>query len=275
MSNFASVMSQSTPAHAVKAMTIEQEVQLADRLRGEDSPTARMLRRKLLLRQRKRDFGLPLFDLDAIAAEYVRWARLFTHADGENGKALVLPKSALHPDKVFRHLVYGHRNNDGRHVSYPTESPFSARLLKPFIFRDDSVQPPHRKLMAELARKLDYVYFRDKHLAQVNHLLVRQFWPGIDVSESLQYPEYGVVALSGELVVGCALMTPEGYINYVAVLPGWQHVGIARFMIVWLCQILYQYLGFKPEQFIVGFYESYYPAESSACRHAFFLRLRQ
>jgi ribosomal protein S18 acetylase RimI-like enzyme len=37
--------------------------------------------------------------------------------------------------------------------------------------------------------------------------------------------------------------------------------------------LLYQKFGFKPEQFIVDFYDKYFPAESTECRHAFFLRL--
>lgn len=39
--------------------------------------------------------------------------------------------------------------------------------------------------------------------------------------------------------------------------------------------LLYQKFGFKTEEYILDFYEQYYPLESSACRHAFFLRLRR
>ncbi|KAJ3001138.1 Cysteine-rich protein 2-binding protein [Thoreauomyces humboldtii] len=39
--------------------------------------------------------------------------------------------------------------------------------------------------------------------------------------------------------------------------------------------LLYQRLGFKPEEFIVGFYHKYLPAESTACKNALFVRLRK
>lgn len=39
--------------------------------------------------------------------------------------------------------------------------------------------------------------------------------------------------------------------------------------------LLYQYYGFKPEEFILDFYDKYYPEDSSECKHAFYLRLRR
>jgi len=96
-----------------------------------------------------------------------------------------------------------------------------------------------------------------------------------------------------KLVIGCALMTPEGYISYVVVHPEWRGAGIANFMLYHLFQavpgvditlhvsatnsamILYQKFGFKPEEFIVNFYDKYYPDDSKECKHAFFLRQRR
>ncbi|KAG0203323.1 Cysteine-rich protein 2-binding protein [Mortierella sp. GBA30] len=75
---------------------------------------------------------------------------------------------------------------------------------------------------------IDYCYFRREHLLQVNEILCRRFWPGIDMTEALQYPEYSVVVLYKRLVVGCAFMTPEGYITYVAVSAGWEKAGIGQ-----------------------------------------------
>lgn len=75
---------------------------------------------------------------------------------------------------------------------------------------------------------IDYVYFQPEHLSQVNNMLRRCFWEGIDVSESLLFPEYSIVALYKRLVVGCAFMTPEAYITYIAVLPGWENAGIGQ-----------------------------------------------
>jgi ribosomal protein S18 acetylase RimI-like enzyme len=39
--------------------------------------------------------------------------------------------------------------------------------------------------------------------------------------------------------------------------------------------ILYQKLGFKPEEFLVDFYKKYYPDDSPLCKHAFLMRLRR
>lgn len=39
--------------------------------------------------------------------------------------------------------------------------------------------------------------------------------------------------------------------------------------------LLYQKFGFKPEEFILDFYDKYFPVDSPDCRHAFFLRLRR
>ncbi|KAF9113383.1 Cysteine-rich protein 2-binding protein [Mortierella sp. AM989] len=140
---------------------------------------------------------------------------------------------------------------------------------------------------------IDYCYFRKEHLAQVNETLCRRFWPGIDMTEALQYPEYSVVVLYKRLVVGCAFMTPEGYITYVAVSAGWEKAGIGQFMLYHLIQasngkditlhvsannpamIMYQKFGFKPEQFLINFYKEYLPQDSMMCHNAFFVRLRR
>jgi len=102
-----------------------------------------------------------------------------------------------------------------------------------------------------------------------------------------------VVVCHKQLVVGCAFMTPEGYISFIAVHPEWRGLGIATFMLYHLIQvcvgkditlhvsatnsamILYQKFGFKPEQFIVNFYDKYYPEGSTECKNAFFIRLRR
>lgn len=39
--------------------------------------------------------------------------------------------------------------------------------------------------------------------------------------------------------------------------------------------LLYQKFGFKTEEYILDFYDKYYPLDSKECRHAFFLRLRR
>ncbi|KAG0230256.1 Cysteine-rich protein 2-binding protein [Actinomortierella wolfii] len=140
---------------------------------------------------------------------------------------------------------------------------------------------------------IDYCYLRKEHLPQVNETLCRRFWPGIDMTDALQYPDYSVVVLYKRLVIGCAFMTPEGYITYVAVSAGWEKAGIGQFMLYHLIQaaegkditlhvsannpamIMYQKFGFKPEQFLIDFYKEYLPDDSTMCHNAFFVRLRR
>ncbi|PVU98879.1 hypothetical protein BB559_001203 [Furculomyces boomerangus] len=113
------------------------------------------------------------------------------------------------------------------------------------------------------------------------------------LSEALMYPEYSVIALYKNIVVGCAFLTADAYLNYVAVLPGWENAQIATYMLFFLFQsastkditlhvsasnnamILYQKFGFKPEKFVIGFYSMYLPKDSKQCRDAYFMRLRR
>ncbi|KAI8330331.1 hypothetical protein BC941DRAFT_440878 [Chlamydoabsidia padenii] len=196
-------------------------------------------------------------------------------------------------------------------------SAWNGRKLRPYIRRDYENKPVRLRLLKEIkaaqgrprkqvapsssssssvldmATSIDYVYFQREHLEQANQLLARCFWDGVDVSESLQFPEFSVIALYKRCVIGCAFMTPEAYITYFAVMAGWERAGIGQFMLYHLFQtaiskditlhvsannnamILYQKFGFKPEEFIVNFYDKYLPAESSFSKNAFFLRLRR
>jgi cysteine-rich protein 2-binding protein len=88
-------------------------------------------------------------------------------------------------------------------------------------------------------------------------------------------------------------MTPGAYISYLVVHPDWRGAGIASFMLWHLLQtcqgrdvtlhvaatnaamLLYQRFGFKPEEFMVRFYEKYLPDDSRQGRNAFLLRLRR
>jgi hypothetical protein len=141
-------------------------------------------------------------------------------------------------------------------------SPYTGRRLKPYIRRDFEFSCAHLNVLNALKEKfhssaidqtgveeeafhqewtfscLDYEYFSSRHLTQVNSMLANCFWQGIDVSEALQYPDYGIVAVYRQLVVGVALGNPEGYVSYIAVLPGWNGSGIASFMLYWLCKVL-------------------------------------
>ena len=113
------------------------------------------------------------------------------------------------------------------------------------------------------------------------------------MKECLEYPDYTIVGLYKELVISCACMTPEGYIMYIGVHPQWQCKGMGSFILYHLIQtvptrditlhvsatnnamILYQKFGFKPEEYIVNFYDKYYSNDSKDSKNAFFLRLRR
>jgi hypothetical protein len=132
----------------------------------------------------------------------------------------------------------------------PWLSSWNGRKLRPFIRRDYQSKPKRMLLMGQIkacggqpfkgskdkedingiipGESIDYVYFQKEHLVQVNSLLSRTFWEGVDVSESLLFPEFSIVALYKRHVIGCAFMTPEAYITYFAVESGWGNASIGQ-----------------------------------------------
>lgn len=63
------------------------------------------------------------------------------------------------------------------------------------------------------------------------------------VSESLFYPDFSVIALYKNLVIGFGFMVPdistnENYITFLFTRPHWTNCGIAKFMIYHLIQVL-------------------------------------
>lgn len=124
---------------------------------------------------------------------------------------------------------------------------------------------------------IKYTNLRKEFMGQLNDLLADSFWRGIDVSEALEYPDYAVVALVGLSVVGCAICNPEGYLSYLYVRPDFQGSNLSTRLLSLLlplltakkditlhvsagntpAMLLYQRIGFKPEEFIVNFYDKY------------------
>ncbi|XP_014096924.2 cysteine-rich protein 2-binding protein [Bactrocera oleae] len=256
--------------------------------------------RKLCVREWKREHGKPLFNLD----------------DKINGKNTDLLAHEAKAQILDRYQLITLTSENKRKSFYARitgsfdyemfESPYSRRILHPFIYRDKEIAPPWLKLMCELQftvnkrypfrSTVDFCYVRPNHIAAVNALLQTTFWPGIDMSECLSYPDYSVVALYKKLVVGCGFLVPdvgfnEAYISFMAVRPNWQRCGIGTFMLYHLIQtcmskditlhvsasnpaiVLYQKFGFKMEEIILDFYEKYLPINSKQSRTAFFLRL--
>lgn len=215
---------------------------------------------------------------------------------------------STHLDR-YRSLHHSHHNQSL--LAGPTlydlfQSPYTGQTLHPFIYRDKKKFPRWLKLMCEVKHAasgkvptrspIDFCYVKPHHITAINALLQATFWPGIDMSESLGYPDFTVVALYKKLVVGCAFLVPdvchnEAYISFLAVRPAWERSGIATFMLYHLTQTshgkditlhvsasnpaicLYHKFGFKTEELILNFYEKFLPIDSPHSPHALFLRL--
>lgn len=203
-------------------------------------------------------------------------------------------------------------NSEDTFCSRSITSPYTARVLKPYIRRDFQSLPRKLKLSEEIRQHkrttqrsdtatkypIDYCYVQPDHLPAVNALCSEFFWPGIEMTEALHYPEFSCVVLYRKLVVGFAFMVPdikynEAYISFILVHPDWQRASIGTNMLYHLIQtcmgkditlhvsptnpslIFYQKFGFKAEKLLLGFYEKYMPEGDATCPHALVLRLRR
>nr|XP_016945249.1 cysteine-rich protein 2-binding protein [Drosophila suzukii] len=281
-----------------RIVSMEQECQISI------PAYVRRLYRKLSLRKWKRDHNRPIFNLDE-------------HID-PLGRARLKMQGHQQAQILDRYQLLAHSRQDARSSFHARlagctqyelfESPYSQRVLHPFIFRSETMAPPWLKLMCEMQHRvnrshptrstIDFCFVRPQHIPAVNALLQSSFWPNIDVSECLSYPDYSVVALYKKLVIGCGFLVPdvgynEAYISFMAVRPSWQRSGIASFMLYHLIQtcmskditlhvsatnsavMLYQKFGFKMEEIILDFYDKYMPLDSKQSRNAFFLRLQR
>ncbi|XP_030828197.1 cysteine-rich protein 2-binding protein [Strongylocentrotus purpuratus] len=305
-------------------------------------PVARRLRRKLLIRQEKRARGQPLFDLDASLQQMLQRRCHMTPSKMARSVFTQSPRrGGVNPQGVgMQYVSSSQQEGDYRildrfqmsHYSAPSVhqpqtsfkarligcnesammqsivSPYTARVLKPFIRRDTESKPLKLRLLQEILehhRKaepsfkappvapIDYCYVRPQHIPSINALCREFFWPGIDLSECLHYPDFSVVVLYRKVVIGFGFMVPdvkynEAYISFLFVHPEWRSAGIGTFMVYHLIQtcmgkdvtlhvsasnpamLLYQKFGFKQEELFLDFYDKYYPEDSQECRHAFF-----
>ncbi|XP_077291541.1 ada2a-containing complex component 2 [Arctopsyche grandis] len=265
-------------------------------------------RAKLALRRLKRNKRVPLFDLDNMVTKlaYYPLQNTSTHLSNERR---VLDQFQV-SSRDSPHLNFAIRLVGSCEIS-PFISPYSGKLLKPYIWRDTETVSPWIQLMNDVQIKvnknkpkkiqseissLDYCYVRPQHISSINSLCEHFFWPGIDLSDTLLYPEFSCVVLYKKIVVAFAFLVPdvslnEAYISFIFTRPEWRKCGIASFMLYHLTQtcidkditlhvsasnpavFLYQKFGFKIEEFLQEFYDKYFPPESNECKHALFLRL--
>lgn len=288
----------------IPRMTRQEEAYLLQRISktnlDQAPPAIRRLYRKLAVRKTKREYRLPLLDVDCSESK----SGAFVTPLRNNDRVL----DRFFSDDlgcIFEQRLQG--NNEPTSV----HSPYTNRLLKPFIRRDTCCQPLWLRIMDELCMKvngddpqwkpssrasIDYSYIRPQHVPAINSLCSQFFWPGIDLTECLQYPDFTCVVLYKKLVVGFAILVPyvgynEAYISFLLTRPEWRKSGIGTFMLYHLIQtcmgqdvtlhvsatnpalILYQKFGFKVEEFVQDFYDKYMPSNSRECKHALFLRL--
>lgn len=206
----------------------------------------------------------------------------------------------------FEEIIYGDIHEKRSRVFIT--SPWSGRIIKPIIRQDFESEPLKLSLLMEIERRqhiaqpewiapsrfpIEYKYLRPYMINQIHQLLTMNFWPGININESLLYPEYTIVAMYKELVIGCGFITEFGYITYLCVHPEWRNSGIGKFMLYHLIQtcpnkditlhvstnnpamILYQKFCFKIDGHFLNFYQKYIPSNSNLSKHALFLRLKK
>uniref|UniRef100_H2Z2D5 N-acetyltransferase domain-containing protein n=1 Tax=Ciona savignyi TaxID=51511 RepID=H2Z2D5_CIOSA len=317
----------------IRPLNLYEERKLLKRLLNnksvDDDVAARRLRRKLIVRQKQRQLGVSVFNFDEMVRrlhnmeqnlQLPQLNNQFFNPAMQDGEHRILDRFLSSDPKLygigearrsFKQKLIGadERPSDQQLIV----SPYTRRLLKPFIRRDYETRPPKLQVLNEIVQQrhkseptwqeepaapIDYCYVRPHHVPTINAMCRHFFWPGVDLSESLQYPDFSVVALYKKMVIGFGFLVPdvafnETYISFLLVHPDWQQAGIGTFMLYHLMQtcmgkdvtlhvsasnpamLLYQRFGFKPERFDANFYDKYMAPDDQECAHAFFMRLRR
>jgi len=181
--------------------------------------------------------GLPLVPLRSASIEplredvekrlaFIEQCAQITHTPYENSFASRLqglsqpPLSKKNPPYIRRE--YG---------LYPLGLQFLQELA--IVSRNRADATSASKSLVRAASPIDFLPISPSHVGQCNTLLQRLFWPGINIADSLGY-KAGIVALYRKLVVGVGIITPDGYLMYLAVRPHWEREGLGRMMLWWL-----------------------------------------
>jgi hypothetical protein len=115
--------------------------------------------------------------------------------------------------------------------AYPLGLQFLQEIA--FVSRNNADAAFGTKSLVRAASPIDFLPLAETHVSQCNALLQRLFWPGISITDCIGY-KTGIVALYRKLVVGVGVVTPDGYLMYLAVRPHWQGEGIGKMMLWWL-----------------------------------------
>lgn len=336
-----SLSSGSTDVTPILPLTERQEMILLNHLSHFSSTarkepcTARLLC-KLKVREKKRELGLPIFNLDKYISQSLAGTEMYVSSDqmelpvpikkladvandSKSDPDTSLPVSTIGKARsILRRLSvqqipvlsrsHAIKKRTSNKIYKHIISPYTSRILTPFIFKSSEFLPPKVQILKELVSKLSpdtpykvkpvsFCYFQEQHLPSINSLISYFFW-SVDLTEYLQYPDFTVVVLYEKLVIGCGFMTPdvkisEAYIPFLLVHPDFQRCGIGKIMLYHLIQscqgkdvtlhvsvdnpamLLYQKFGFKVEQYCMDFYDKYYPPNYHLSKHAFLMRLRR
>lgn len=152
--------------------------------------------RKLCVRRIQRSIGLPVFNVDKFSRKEFNAGN--TGGDGSSATTASAILDRFHDlISASGNFASGGKVNDSFMARLAGAcqydffiSPHTERVLHPFIYRNSNCVPPWVQLMCELKyvvndkiphrASIDYCYLRPQHIAAVNGLLQRMFWPGID-----------------------------------------------------------------------------------------------
>lgn len=320
-----------TRSMTARVPPVENELlRILARIKNPDAKMRR-LRRKLLSRKERRRCGIGLFDIDIFIYNYLKDPKPF-NVQGERVNLMISEQAKPQELQEEQKLDISAPYLDDRYLSikcrlmgisgcvdrypFPIISPYSGRPLPDYIARDTRqfINSDKGAQLCSLKRlfrmsdpgTIDYLHLRREYVAQVNRLLSTFFWPGMDITDSLDYPDLSILAVYNTwLVVGCVLLDPDGYLSHLFVHPEWSSVGIGARLLDLVLQsapprditlhvsatnpamLLYNRLGFKPEQYIINHYDRHYRMAEldesirgrsvllSYSKHAFLMRLRR
>lgn len=170
-----------------------EETYLLQQLKKRNLTTApssvKRLYRKLSVRKLKRENNLRILDVDQFGKSHTS---LGMQKQGDRILDRFVSNSKA---GAFEQRLQGHNESAAVH------SPYTNRLLKPFIRRDTTTRPLWLKVQDELFAKvnknnsnwttmsrapIDYSYIRPQHIPALNSLCNQFFWPGIDCTYRFQ-----------------------------------------------------------------------------------------